>query len=144
MPFAPKFIERIDAIALQAQRDVLYVKFSLPLEGNESPAEQEYMRLRYWQTLPGREACIAWLAAHGIGYRLCYDFLPKSDAGAQVPYCIYIDLVFDKSAPLVQALIVFFTHSDGSMKFADVTLCHLSLERAIAGTALNRASQIDV
>lgn len=144
MPFAPKFIERIDAIALQAQRDVLYVKFSFPFEGNESPAEQEYKRLRYWQTLSSREACIALLDAQGIGYRLCLDLLPESDAGAQVPYCIYIDIVFDKSAPLVQALIGFFTHSDGSMKFPDATLCHLSLERAIAGTALNSASQIEV
>jgi hypothetical protein len=125
--------ERIDNIALQAQRDVLYLKFSPSLDDAESPAEQEYKRLRYWQTLPGREACIAWLDAHGIGYRLCYDFLPESDAGAQVPYCIYIDLVFDKSAPLVQALMGFLTYPDGSMKFADATLCHLSLERAIAG-----------
>ncbi|MEQ1535642.1 MAG: hypothetical protein ABL923_07160 [Burkholderiaceae bacterium] len=144
MPFAPKFIEHIDAIALQVQRDVLYVKFSFPFEGNESPAEQEYKRLRYWQTLPSREACIALLDAQGIGYRLCYDFLPESDAGAQVPYCIYIDIVFDKSAPLVQVLLGFFRHSDGSMKFPDATLCHLSLERAIAGTALNSASQIEV
>lgn len=53
-------IERIDVIARQKQRDVLYVKFSLPLKGNESPAAREYKRLRYWQMLPGREACIAW------------------------------------------------------------------------------------
>lgn len=133
MPFTPKFIERIDAIALQAQRDVLYVKFNLPLGDAESPAEQEYKRLRYWQTLPDREACIALLEAQGIGYRLCYDFLPETDAGTQVPYCIYIDLVFDKSAPQVQSLMAFLTYPDGSMKFPDTTLCHLSLERAIAG-----------
>lgn len=83
--------------------------------------------------LPGREACIAWLDAQSIGYRLCYDFLPESDAGAQVPYCIYIDLVFDKSAPQVKALIAFLAYPDGSMKFPDATLCHLSLEQAIAG-----------
>jgi hypothetical protein len=133
MSFIPKFIESIDAIALQAQRDVLYVKFSFPFDGTEPPAEHEYKRLRYWQTLPGREACIAWLDEHCIDYKLCYDFLPESDAGAQVPYCIYIDLVFDKSGPLVQALMGFLTYPDGSMKFADATLCHLSLERAIAG-----------
>lgn len=79
-------IEHIYAIALQAQRDVLYVKFSLPLEGDESPAEQEYKRLRYWQMLPGREACIAWLDAQGIAFKPCFDFLPESDAAAQVPY----------------------------------------------------------
>lgn len=133
MSFVPKFIERIDDIALQAQRDVLYLKFSLPFEGNESPAELEYKRLRYWQTLPGREACIAWLAAQSIGYRLCFDLFPESDAAAQVPCCIYIDLAFDKSAPQVQALTAFLTYPDGSMKFSDATLCHLSLERAIAG-----------
>lgn len=83
--------------------------------------------------LPGREACIAWLDVQGIGYRLCFDFLPESDAGAQLPYCIYIDLVVDKSAPLVQALTAFLTYSDGSMKFPDATLCHLSLEQARAG-----------
>jgi hypothetical protein len=109
------------------------VKFSLPLEGTESPAEQEHKRLRYWQTIPGREACISWLDAQGIGYRLCYDFLPESDAGAQVPYCIYIELVFDKTATQVQALTAFLTYPDGSMKFPDAALCHLSLERAIAG-----------
>jgi hypothetical protein len=125
--------ERIDSIAIEKQRDVLYVKFSLPLEGNESQAELEYKRLRYWQTLPSREACIAWLDAHCIGYKPCYDFLSESDAGVQVPYCIYIDLVFDKSAPQVQALTAFLTYPDGSMKFPDTTLCHLSLERAIAG-----------
>lgn len=134
MPFAPKFIERIDAIAQQAQRDVLYVKFSLPLEGNESPAEQEYKRLRYWQMLPGREACIAWLDTQGIGYKICFDFLPDSDPGSKVPYCIYIDLVFDKSAPLVRDLKAFLTYPDGTMKFPDATLCHLSLERALADT----------
>jgi hypothetical protein len=133
MSFAPKPIERIDTIARERQHDVLYLKFSIPLDGDESPAEQEYKRLHYWQMLPGREACIAWLDAHCIDYRLCYDFLPESDAGAQVPYCIYIDLVFDKSAPQVQALMAFLTHPDGSMKFPDATLCHLSLERAIAG-----------
>lgn len=133
MPFSSKFIERIDAIALQAQRDVLYVKFSLPLVGNESPAEQEYKKLRYWQMLPGREICIAWLEAQSIGYKPCYDFLPESDARAQVPYCIYVDFVFDKSAPQVQALTAFLTYPDGRMKFPDATLCHLSLERAIAG-----------
>jgi hypothetical protein len=133
MSFAPKPIERIDTIARERQHDVLYVKFSIPFDGDESPAEQEYKRLRFWQMLPGREACIAWLDAQGIGYKLCYDFLPESDAGAQVPYCIYIDLVFDKSAPLVQALMAFLTYPDGSMKFPDATLCHLSLERAIAG-----------
>ena len=109
------------------------IKFSLPFEGNESITELEYKRLRYWQMLPGREACIAWLDAQSIGYRLCYDFLPESDAGAQVPYCIYIDLVFDKSAPQVKALIAFLAYPDGSMKFPDATLCHLSLEQAIAG-----------
>ena len=125
--------ERIAAIAQEKQRDVLYVKFSKPLEGNESPSERQYKRRRYWQMLPGREACIAWLDEHSIDYRLCYDFLPEADAGAQVPYCIYIDLVFEKSAPLVQALTAFFTNADGSMKFPDVTLCYLSLERAILG-----------
>lgn len=48
MSFASKPIERIDAIARHKQRDVWYVTFSLPLEGNESPAEREYKRLRYW------------------------------------------------------------------------------------------------
>lgn len=127
-------IERIDAIARQRQRDDLYVKFSLPLDGDESPAEREYKQLRYWQMLPGREACIAWLDKQGIDHRECFDLLPESDAGAHVPNCIYNDLVFDKSAPLVQALTAFLTHSDGSMKFPDATLCHLSLERVIAGT----------
>lgn len=135
MPFAPKPIERIATIAQAKQRDVLYVKFSLPLDGDESPAEREYKRLRYWQVLPGREACIAWLDAQGIGYRPCFDLLPESDAAAQVPYCIYIDLAFDKSAPAVQALTAFLTHSDGRMKFVDVTLYHLSLERAMENAA---------
>lgn len=126
-------IERISTIAKKMQSDVLYVKFILSLDGNESQAELEYKRLRYWQMLPSREACIAWLDAHCIGYKPCYDFLPKSDAGAQVPYCIYIDLEFDKSASQVQALTAFLTYPDGSMKFPDTTLCHLSLERAIAG-----------
>ena len=133
MSFVVQSAERIDVIAHQKQRDVLYVKFSLPLEGNESPAEQEYKKHWYWQMLPSREACITWLDEQGIRYRLCYDFLPESDAGAQVPYCIYIDLVFDKYAPLVQALTAFLTHPDSTMKFPDATLCHLSLERAIAG-----------
>lgn len=123
--------ERIATITLEKQRDVLYVKFSMPLEGNESPAELEYKRLRYWQMLPGWEACIAWLDSQGIGYRPCFDLLPESDTAAQVPYCIYIDIAFDTSAPHVQALTAFLTHSDGRMKFADATLCHLSLERAI-------------
>jgi hypothetical protein len=108
-------------------------KFSFPFDGTEPPTEHEYKRLRYWQTLPGREACIAWLDEHCIDYKLCYDFLPESDAGAQVPNCIYIDLVFDKSTPLVHALAAFLTNPDGTMKFPDATLCHLSLERAIAG-----------
>lgn len=125
--------ERIATIAQEKQRDVLYVKFSRPLQGDESPSERQYIRLRYWWMLLGREACIAWLDEQSIGYRLCYDFLPEADAGAQVPYCIYIDLVFDKSAPLVQALTAFFTNADGSMKFPDATLCHLSLERVILG-----------
>jgi hypothetical protein len=115
----PELIEHIDAIARQKGRDVLYLEFH---------PHEEWRRYRF-EIDAMRDAVLAWLDRHQVGWQPCG---PYARPGCFGPYLgqIYLDVSFDESLPTYRSLRDYLELADGSMRHAGVRFYAMSLDHA--------------
>ena len=142
----PLLLERIDAIARQKQRGVLYVEFH-PLardpDAGEDLSEHDIMAWKTipdsaWQSLPIRQQLMSWLDYQGIGCQRCGHY---AQLGLMMGYRgqIYIYLPFDTALPEFQALQAFLENSDGTMHYSEVFFIYCSFEKAMENVAHDKS-----
>ncbi|MFM8441912.1 MAG: hypothetical protein ACKN9W_01055 [Methylococcus sp.] len=124
----PMLIETIDAIARAKQRDVLLIVFNALRFG--SP-DDRLAALHYdYRQDPMRRQVIDWLDAHRIPWQPCGD-LPDESAIPAYEGQIYLDIPFDESDPVYQAVSGYLEHPDGSLRWPTVIFQYFRLEEAL-------------
>ena len=125
----PALIQHIDAIARREGRDVLYLEFH----------PQPYPDWRAYRhgddTM--RAQVLAWLDAHGVGWRACGAF---ADPAIMEPWLgqVYLDLPYDETRADYCQLRDYLELPDGSMRHAGVRFCVMPMDYA------NRNAEHDV
>ena len=102
----PKLLHHIDEIAVNRQHDVIFVEFFDPEAGGASNYREN----------SSRKMIIEWLAANNIDHWEC----SSAPSGFSSPrYCgeIYIDVPYDRTAPLYLKIEAFLENPDGTMRF---------------------------
>ena len=124
----PQLIEHIDAIARKKQRDVLFIRFSDPLDlgddWNEPPNTWD------WKSSTVRQAVISWLDKHQIGWCPCGD-VASTNCMTSYAGQIYVDVPFDEADPVFRKLVRHLENPDGSMRLPGVLFCALALHIAM-------------
>lgn len=124
----PQLIEFIDAIARKKKRDVLFIRFSAPLDHgcnlDEAPETWD------WRSSTMRQAVIAWLDENQIGWCPCGDV---ANENCMMSYAgqIYVDAPFDDTNQAYQQLVGHLEDLDGSMRLPGVLFCALELHVAM-------------
>ena len=120
----PMSIEHLDHIALQKNRDILFLDFKIEPEGKENselpdgPKRDEAMEAKI----------IAWLERENIDY--CYAG-PVSWSGwiCGGPLYLYLDVPMDEANEDYKKLCAYLENADGSMRFQNCLFCYMTLER---------------
>ena len=124
----PQLIEHIDAIARKKQRDVLFIRFSDPLDlgddWDEPPNSWD------WKSSTVRQTVINWLEKCPIGWRPCGDVASTNCMTSYAGH-IYVDVPFDGADPVFQQLVSYLENPDGSMRSPGVLFCGLALQDAM-------------
>ena len=132
----PRILKNIDQIALEKQRDVLYVLF---LCSYNDIFNNEDLTLKFhYETCMARQQLIEWLEKHQIDFSECFGWSSRSGI-MSMPYLgeIYLDVPFDEANPKYQLLYNHLENSDGSMKIEGVTWYYCPLSEALENHAQN-------
>lgn len=116
----PQLIRHIEDIALDLQRDVLYVCFpecSAIIHQDDNEKD--------WRSYQPRIEVTTWLDDNGIRWEKVAAVSRKS-GWIIYPYdgSIYIDYPFDREDPQYMKLEKFMEHSDGTMKINGAEFCY--------------------
>ncbi len=111
----PQLLPALDDIAIEKQRDVLFVDFELD-ENND------YMNCKV------RDELIKWLDEQNIAYQECFH--THDGCTLTMPYLggLYIDVPFDLNNPTYQKLSQHLENEDGSLKIDGLTFWVLTLD----------------
>ena len=124
----PQLIEYIDAIARKKLRDVLFIRFSDPLDHGDDLDKPS--NTSDWKSSTVRQAVINWLDKCQIGWRPCGDVACTNYMTSYAGQ-IYVDVPFDEADPVFQQLVSHLENPDGSMRLAGVWFCALTLHAAM-------------
>ena len=126
----PTILKNIDHIALEKQRDVLYITF----HGKDEDMIQNIRNGEDfdYEQCQKRIDLIAWLQQNHIQFKECFSFSSKS-GWISFPYLgeIYLDVPFDETDSQYQLLYEHLENVDGSMKIEGVIWWCYPLEKAI-------------
>ncbi|ENU89623.1 hypothetical protein F884_01765 [Acinetobacter sp. CIP 102143] len=132
----PRILKNIDQIALEKQRDVLYLLFH---KNYNDIFHNEDLSLKFhYETCIVRQQLIEWLEKHEIDFSECFGWSSRSGI-MSMPYLgeIYLDVPFDEANPKYQLLYNHLENSDGSMKIEGVTWYYCPLSEALENHAQN-------
>lgn len=110
--------ETIDAIARRLERDVIF----LDIRARED---------RFSHDRPEVAEATDWLDAEGVGWELCFGFMPGTVIFEGGPRAIYIDAPFEPGSPLLRKLEDRFETSEGQPCHPDLWLTLLTFENAL-------------
>ncbi len=124
----PQLIKRIDEIAIEKQRDVLYVRFTKePFVSDDEP----YERFREWRNCAARQAFLQWRQDNNIAAIPCG---PPSIVNGWIieGYFgdLYLDVPFKTDNADFQKLSAHLEFPDGNMKQPHICFCYFPLEVA--------------
>lgn len=119
----PSSIRYIDQIALEKNRDVLFLHF------------EAYVNEHFNQDLP-RHQVMQWLDLHGIGYEPCMGF-QQTDLMDVYTGDLYLDVPFDQHSAKFKELSEHFEDQQGNMIIEGVYFFVLELE-----TVYSRLSEL--
>ena len=126
----PRILKNIDHIALEKQRDVLYITF----HGKDEDMIQNIRNGEDfdYEQCQKRIVLIAWLQRNHIQFEECFSFSSKS-GWISFPYLgeLYLDVPFNEANPQYQLLYKHLENIDGSMKIEGVIWWCYPLEKAI-------------
>lgn len=126
----PQLIQHIDHIALEKQRDLLFLSFADTLT---DPGV-------YYQDCTARKDAIEWLEANNIPYQPCG--LPSNEEIHEYLGHLYIDVPMEETNSLYQKLLAHFEDEQGLPKNPECTLYLYALQDALTITR-NGESQAD-
>ncbi|KXU87143.1 hypothetical protein CR51_36020 [Caballeronia megalochromosomata] len=117
----PQLLKDIDVIAREKQRDVLYLTFT---QADQQPSP-----------VPSADICtrrkiIEWLNANKVGWSMCGDIAEECTMRSYAGQ-LYIDVPYDTSDPVYQAVQQFLEYPDGTMRFEDAKFWIVPLELAM-------------
>lgn len=107
-------LQHIDQIALQKNRDVLFIHF------------EDYQEQQQDST---RQQVLSWLDQNGIEYVPCMGLAEEGYIDSYMGD-VYVDVLFDGEDPLYQELSQYLEDEQGNMKIEGVYFFLLSLETA--------------
>ncbi|MDH0719790.1 hypothetical protein [Acinetobacter junii] len=138
----PRILKNIDQIALEKQRDVLYVLFHSSY--NDIFNNEDLTLKFHYETCMARQQLIEWLEKHEIDFSECFGWSSRSGI-MSMPYLgeIYLDVPFDEANPKYQLLYNHLENSDGSMKVQGIEWFYYPLEKAIENHNLNLKDDLD-
>jgi hypothetical protein len=109
----PRILNNIDQIALEKQRDVLYLLYHKSY--NDSFHNEDLSLKFHYETCIARQQLIEWLEKHEIDFSECFGWSTRSGI-MSMPYLgeLYLDVPFDEADPKYQLLYNYLENSDGS------------------------------
>ena len=130
----PLYIESIDAIARQKQRDVLLLTFTSEANDDNENDDDDAMSQGFSPTYnyrgdPIRQSICQWLTEHNILWYPC-DIADSSWICGGYFGEIYLDVPYDESDPQYGLVRDYLEYPDGRMRFETVTFWVYPLERA--------------
>jgi hypothetical protein len=124
----PMLIEYLDHIALQKNRDILFLDFQIKPEGKSESEAHEQLFLDGPKRDEAMEAKImAWLERENIDYCTAG---PVSWSGwiTGGPLYLYLDVPMDETNEDYKKLCAYLENADGSMRFQNCQFCYMTLE----------------
>lgn len=134
----PRILKNIDKIALEKQRDVLYIMFHKAYINSYD----DYFTFDY-EHFEQRNLLMTWLNQQNINFYDCFGF-PSNNGIISRPYLgeIYLDVPFDETDSQYKILYEHLKNTDGSMKIQDVVWYYYPLSKAIENKVKYAVSDI--
>jgi len=120
----PMFVQHIDKIARDKNRDVLLISFKSACSEIDPFEDFDY------ESMPARREMMAWLTATNISFCYC---MGVAQPGSIRPYVgdLYVDVPYDVNDRDYQKLAALLEYPDGTRKIDGVQFGYLPLSLAL-------------
>jgi hypothetical protein len=134
----PQRIKTVDQLALENNRDQLYVDFGAHLiKAHEASGKQDFLDCESdffkeidWDNFEPRKRFINFCKANGIKYGDCVIEPPGQLGGWSFGRLLYVDISYDEHHLLYKKLVGFLEYPDESPRYNDIAFCYFPVEEA--------------